>query len=153
MKLPIPVVERITQDILRTLTGALGRDGYTVQRRSRLGRTPGPGMIVVDDTITATCEPAAQEAVAWAKRYAVSCYVIEPEGTNMDSGSIREGLVARVTWALRRDYTRGGLASDTEVLPAEAFDTSTDDQIDGVHVMFSVHYATDWNDPTILRMG
>ncbi len=105
---PVPVVERIVADVMTALAAI---DGVTVHRNRDEAVTAFPAIVVFDGDVD-TDPNVETGADTHALNIEVEFWVAAKDGAAL--GAARHTLYAQIVTALAADYTRGGVARDTQ---------------------------------------
>lgn len=145
----LPVVERITQNILQTLRGVNPSNGYPVtldaERATRLGQRTRANLCVLKQDIAVEAQ-APHRHLRWWQNYVAVAYVTNSESSTVADEQRINTVRAAIEKALRQDITRGALAINTTLSPPQNA-APVDGEFTGITVRFAVLYQTLQDDP------
>jgi hypothetical protein len=155
----LPIVELITQNIVDALLGVRTDLAFqtTITQVTRAQRDMDPladnGVVLTeeDDEPQESDADVADHADERIQPYAIVVVVFEPASSEYPPRRRLEVLRADITKALMADYQRGGYASDTSVGRRVWVDPDLYGGLDAMAIEVRVRYATDVNDPYVLR--
>lgn len=143
----LPIVERITQNVLATLQ-AVGTPAFgialSVARSRRQGdiATPGKisGFLKEHDPVP---ETATNMHKQWMQPYTLLLQAFESDSSDYSARSMLQLARCTAEFALVADITQGGLAINTIINPSVWLDDATSKgSIDAIVVVFDIQYRT-----------
>jgi hypothetical protein len=150
----IPVLERLTTNVVDTLRGVQTAAGYGCDLRVERpnptlgnGQKDGLAVVIQGPTPTRTIDGVPLNLWEWRQEYEVVCFVSQSEQDETPIDTRLNRLWADVVKAITQDVNRGGLAIDT-VIDDPEFDINGENANAGyVSAKFTVQYRTLYNDP------
>jgi hypothetical protein len=142
---PVPVSERISENIVETLKGVSAAAGFNVdldvERYDTRGNDPGHYKTIVSDGADAEADDADTPLgfKRWRRPYDIYVFVVESEASPVAYDTLANVARADVERALMADVTRGGWAQNTEVRDPILFSDQSD--FGGVVVRIEVVYS------------
>ncbi len=145
----ISVLEKISQNVLTTLQNVTTANGYdyTISPiRAGLVSSPNHLEALIYQVSPEQPSDGPARLEEWVQLYAVVVYVMPYEADTTPIDVYNNAISGAMHKELMKDYTRGGLAIDTTILPTIYF-PPYDSETAGIVFNFSVRYWTVIDDP------
>jgi hypothetical protein len=145
----LPISEQIALSVVDAVSSVQEANGYRyslkVERQQRLGNSPEHLKAVVYQGSPTVEGEERFDTITWKLPFEILVYIITSETEKTAPDTYTNVVTADVQRAVLADYTRGGLAIDTNLAALEAF-SEFDGKFDGAAMRFEVQYRTSRTD-------
>jgi hypothetical protein len=143
----LSVLERLATNIESTIANLQTQGGYQLTI-SRATKKINPAHLAgfIYQLPAQMVNDAMIQSNEWRQQFAIVVYVIPLDDDTTAVDTYNNDIAASLHMALMNDYTRGGLALDTIVMPTMYF-PPVDGEFSGITFIFDIHYRTTLDKP------